>query len=54
VVITAGASAPEDVVQECVDYLVERFGATVRQVTFRQEHVNFPLPRELRLMKAKA
>ena len=29
VLITAGASAPEDVVQECVDHLRERFGATV-------------------------
>ncbi len=54
VVITAGASAPEEVVQECVDYLVERFGATVRDVTFRQENVNFPLPRELRALKARA
>ena len=48
VAITAGASAPEQVVQECVDYLVERFGATVREVTFRRESVSFPLPRELR------
>ena len=43
VVITAGASAPEEVVQECVDYLVDRFDATVREVTFRRESVNFPL-----------
>jgi 4-hydroxy-3-methylbut-2-enyl diphosphate reductase len=54
VVITAGASAPEEVVQECVDYLVQRFGAQVREVTFREEHVNFPLPRELRELKANA
>jgi 4-hydroxy-3-methylbut-2-enyl diphosphate reductase len=54
VVITAGASAPEEVVQECVDYLATHFGATVRDVTFRQENVNFPLPRELRLLKARA
>jgi 4-hydroxy-3-methylbut-2-enyl diphosphate reductase len=51
VAITAGASAPEQVVQECIDYLVERFGAEVREVTFRAENVNFPLPRELRALK---
>ena len=54
VAITAGASAPEQVVQECVDYLVERFGASVREVTFRRESVSFPLPRELRVLKAHA
>jgi 4-hydroxy-3-methylbut-2-enyl diphosphate reductase len=48
VVITAGASAPESVVQECVDYLKERYGATVELRTIRQEEVHFPLPRELR------
>jgi 4-hydroxy-3-methylbut-2-en-1-yl diphosphate reductase len=52
VAITAGASAPEEVVQECVDYLIERFGASVREVTFRRESVSFPLPRELRAKKA--
>jgi 4-hydroxy-3-methylbut-2-enyl diphosphate reductase len=48
VLITAGASAPEDVVQECVAYLERQFGATVESRTIREEHVNFPLPRELR------
>jgi 4-hydroxy-3-methylbut-2-en-1-yl diphosphate reductase len=48
VVITAGASAPESVVQECLDYLCERFGATVETRTIRREEVHFPLPRELR------
>jgi 4-hydroxy-3-methylbut-2-enyl diphosphate reductase len=50
VLITAGASAPEDVVHECVDYLQQRFGATVESRTTREEHVNFPLPRELRVL----
>lgn len=49
VLITAGASAPEVVVQECIDHLVEKFGAEVEIVTVREEHVSFPLPRELRL-----
>jgi 4-hydroxy-3-methylbut-2-en-1-yl diphosphate reductase len=54
VLITAGASAPEEVVQECIDYLVDRFDAQVREVTFRTESVNFPLPRELRVLKTQA
>jgi 4-hydroxy-3-methylbut-2-enyl diphosphate reductase len=50
VLITAGASAPEDVVEECVAHLQERFGATVESRTIREEHVSFPLPRELRVI----
>ena len=48
VLITAGASAPESVVQECIAYLKDRFGATVESRTIREEDVHFPLPRELR------
>ena len=50
VLITAGASAPEEVVEECVAYLQEHFGATVESRTVREEHVSFPLPRELRVL----
>jgi 4-hydroxy-3-methylbut-2-enyl diphosphate reductase len=50
VLITAGASAPEEVVEECVAYLRKRFGATVESRTVREEHVSFPLPRELRVL----
>jgi len=50
VLITAGASAPEDHVQDCVDYLRQKFGAEVESRTIREEHVNFPLPRELRVL----
>jgi 4-hydroxy-3-methylbut-2-enyl diphosphate reductase len=52
VVITAGASAPESVVQECVEYLRSKYGATVEPRTIRAEDVHFPLPRELRAMGA--
>jgi 4-hydroxy-3-methylbut-2-enyl diphosphate reductase len=52
VVITAGASAPESVVQECVEYLRSRYGATVESRTLRSEDVHFPLPRELRTIEA--
>jgi 4-hydroxy-3-methylbut-2-enyl diphosphate reductase len=50
VLITAGASAPEEVVQECIDYLRQRHGATIESRTVREEHVSFPLPRELRVL----
>lgn len=48
VVVTAGASAPESVVQEVVAYLQSRFGATIETSVIRTEDVHFPLPRELR------
>ncbi len=48
VLITAGASAPEVVVQDVITYLRSQFGAQVDEVTTREEHVSFPLPRELR------
>jgi 4-hydroxy-3-methylbut-2-enyl diphosphate reductase len=50
VLITAGASAPEEHVQDCVEYLRRRFGAEVESRTVREEHVSFPLPRELRVL----
>ncbi len=48
VLITAGASAPEDVVQECIAYLQDRFGAAIREEWVREESVHFPLPKSLR------
>jgi 4-hydroxy-3-methylbut-2-en-1-yl diphosphate reductase len=50
VLITAGASAPEEVVEECVKYLKKHFGAIVENRVVREEHVSFPLPRELRVL----
>jgi len=52
VVVTAGASAPESVVQEVVDYLRQQFGAKVEVGVVREEDVHFPLPRELRQLSA--
>lgn len=54
VMITAGASAPEEHVQACVQRLREWFGASVEERVIREEHVNFPLPKELRLPLATA
>jgi len=48
--VTAGASAPEEMVEECVAYFQTRYGATVESRTVREEHVSFPLPRELRVI----
>jgi len=54
VLITAGASAPERVVQDCVRWLVDRFGAAVEERTIREEEVYFPLPKELRAAASEA
>jgi 4-hydroxy-3-methylbut-2-enyl diphosphate reductase len=50
VLLTAGASAPEDLVLACLDYFRIRFDANVESRVVREEHVSFPLPRELRLV----
>ncbi len=52
VLITAGASAPQVVVQETIDHLRGRYGAILEEVTTRNEHVTFPLPKELRVLTA--
>jgi 4-hydroxy-3-methylbut-2-enyl diphosphate reductase len=46
--ITAGASAPEVLVEEIIDAFAERFAVTVESVSAADESVFFPLPRELR------
>lgn len=47
--VTAGASAPEVLVQEVVDRLRELGADTVSEVDGRPENVTFSMPRELRL-----
>lgn len=54
VLITAGASAPEVVVQETVNHLIDKYDATLEEVTTREEHVTFPLPKELRVLASGA
>lgn len=46
--ITAGASAPEVLVDEIIDAFKARFDATVETVTTAAETITFNLPRELR------
>lgn len=45
--ITAGASAPEQLVRELIDRLAERFDVTEREVETMQETITFKLPRGL-------
>lgn len=47
VVITAGASAPEKVVQECIQFLCEEYDGIVTNRIIREENVHFALPKEL-------
>ena len=54
VLITAGASAPEVVVQECISYLQQKFDAELEEVTTREEHVTFPTPKELRSLQMRS
>ena len=53
VLMTAGASAPESVVQSTIDWLVDRYGATVETAEIREENVHFPLPKPLREFAAE-
>jgi 4-hydroxy-3-methylbut-2-enyl diphosphate reductase len=46
--VTAGASAPEILVEEIMDAFAERFDLQVETVSTADESVFFPLPRELR------
>ena len=48
VLITAGASAPENIVVDCVDFLRRTFDAKVLEHSVREEHVEFALPLEVR------
>ena len=50
VLITAGASAPEEVVQSTVAWLQKNFDATVDEIAIQKEDVYFPLPRALRTL----
>ncbi len=48
VLVTAGASAPQVVVEEVLDLLRSDYNATIVPRSLREENVSFPLPRELR------
>lgn len=52
--ITAGASAPEVLVNEVIDAFRDRFDVTVEQVETAVERVNFKVPRVLRDVEMEA
>ncbi len=52
--ITAGASAPEVLVQEVVVYLKAHGAGEVEELTVVEEHVEFQLPKELQAARATA
>ena len=52
--LTAGASAPELLVNEVIDGFRQHYEVSVEKVTLRDENVSFKLPRELREVQAPA
>ena len=48
VAVTAGASAPEILVEQVLDAFAERFAIAVETLTTTDETMFFPLPRALR------
>ena len=52
VLVTAGASAPETVVERVLDLLKSQFDATIQREQVQTEDVYFPLPRALRPLAA--
>ena len=52
--LSAGASAPEVLVNEIIDAFREHYDVTVEKVVLREENVSFKLPRELRPQNAPA
>ncbi len=50
--ITAGASAPEVLVEEIIDTFAQRFAVSVETISAAEEGVFFPLPRPLREIQA--
>jgi 4-hydroxy-3-methylbut-2-en-1-yl diphosphate reductase len=54
VLITAGASAPEDLVEDLIQHLIDRYGGEVEQRDIYHETVEFGLPGTLKqLMRAR-
>ncbi len=51
--LTAGASAPEDLVQSIIAVLREKYGATVEDAHVTEEDMHFELPYSLRKLEAE-
>jgi 4-hydroxy-3-methylbut-2-en-1-yl diphosphate reductase len=53
VAVTAGASAPDELVLACIEYLRATFGADVVETVVREEDMHFQLPASLRREMAR-
>ena len=51
VLVTAGASAPEHLVQEILDDLLARYGGDIEEIDVIEEDEHFELPRSLRVLR---
>ena len=51
VLVTAGASAPDDLVEGVLDHLKTHHGGEVEVSSLFEEDTKFPLPVQLRIMK---
>ena len=54
VLVTAGASAPEDLVQDLIRELIDHYGGEVEEETTIKEDMVFSLPQSLRVLKESA
>ncbi len=51
--ITAGASAPEVLVDEVIEAAKERYEVTIKEIAITQENVHFKIPKILEQAEAK-
>lgn len=51
VLVTAGASAPEDLVNQVLQALTDRYGGEVEESSLFEEDIKFALPVQLRILK---
>ncbi|MDA8698073.1 4-hydroxy-3-methylbut-2-enyl diphosphate reductase [Rhodopirellula sp.] len=54
ILISAGASAPESVVQATIQWLEDNFEGELEERSVRKESVRFPLPKALRSIETKS
>jgi 4-hydroxy-3-methylbut-2-enyl diphosphate reductase len=52
VLVTAGASAPEHLVQEILEDLLARYGGDIEVIDVIEEDEHFELPRSLRVLRS--